>query len=34
MLFIFEQIDLNAATFNENNGYYVIPKYGPFGGHL
>ena len=34
MLFIVEQIDLNASTFNENTGYHVIPKYGPLGGHL
>ena len=34
MLFIIEQTNLNAATFNESTGYHVIPKYGPLGGHL
>ena len=34
MLFIVEQTDLNASTFNENTGYHVIPEYGPLGGHL
>ena len=34
MLFIVEQTDLNAATFNENIGYHIISEYGPFGGHL
>ena len=34
MLFIVEQIDLYAATFNENIGYHVSPEYGPFGIHL
>ena len=34
MLFIVEQTDLNASTFNENIGYHVIPEYGLLGGHL
>jgi hypothetical protein len=34
MLFIVEQTDLNAATFNESIGYHVILEYGLRGGHL
>ena len=34
MLFIVESCDLNAATFNEDTCFYVLPKYGPHGGYL
>ena len=34
MLFVDEQIDLNAVMFNEDTQYYVLPEFGPFGGYM
>ena len=34
MLFIVESCDLNAATFNEDTGFHLLPEYGPHGGYL
>ena len=34
MLFIVEQIDSNATTFNKNTSYHVIFEYSPIGNHL
>ena len=34
MLFVFKSTDLNAATFNEEIGYYILPEYGLHGDYL
>lgn len=34
MLFIVESYDLNAATFNEDTSFQILPEYGPDGDHL
>ena len=34
MMVIFNSCDLNVDVFNEYNGYYILPDYGPHGGYL
>ena len=34
LLFVHKSTDLNAASFNEETGFHILPDYGPHGGYL